>query len=239
MLNVKKYILLFTVYCLLWTGVIFSLTHGERLRFLKTKGFSPKIIYDIGAYKGDWALEMRRIFNSAQFFLFEANDCHRERLQKLGFPFFIALLGDRKELVSFYSINSTGDSIFLEQTKHYKEGSYIEKKIQMTTLEDVVNTHDLPLPDLIKMDVQGAEKVIINGSLSIVCNAHIVILEVAILEFNKSAPLILEMMTLMNDLGYSMLDLAELHYFPTQELFEVDIIFVKKDSPLIKKGILS
>ena len=42
----------------------------------------------------------------------------------------------------------------------------------------------------------------------------------------------------MHNLGYVLLDVVELHYLPTGELVEFDLLFVKNDSTLIKKGIL-
>lgn len=212
--------------------------HEERLNVLKKNGFQPRVIYDIGAHYGEWTSEVNRVFNQAQFFLFEANEHNRPYLQRAGFPYFISLLGDREDLVTFYAINNTGDSVFREQTSHYKDGCFKEKSLQMTKLSTLVKKNSLPLPDLIKMDVQGAEKLIIQGSPDIVCNAEVVILETKILEYNKNAPLIHEMMNVMSDLGYCVLDILELHYLPTQELVEVDLLFVKNNSPLIKKGIL-
>lgn len=241
MIFIKKCMFVLMTTCLAflpWSSMISNPSHTERLRVLKKKGFQPQVVYDIGAHQGEWTVEIQRIFNDAQFFLFEANEYNKPYLQRSGFPFFIELLGDRQELVPFYIINNTGDSVFREQTNHYKDGSCSENLVQMTTLDAVVQKNGLPWPNLVKMDVQGAEKLIIQGGSSIICNAEVVILEAGILEYNKDAPLIFEMMELMYKLGYCVLDMLELHYLPTQELFEVDILFVKKDSLLIRRGIL-
>lgn len=212
--------------------------HSERLQVLKRNGFNPRIVYDIGAHQGSWTNEVRAIFNSAHYYLFEANNCHESALKSLRFPYFITLLGDCQKMVPFYSINGTGDSIFIEQTHHYKEGHYTQKLIPMTTLDTLVQEHALPYPDFVKMDVQGAEKLVILGGKNTLVHAEAILLEIAILEYNKNAPLIFEIMSLMDQLDYCMLDVFELHYLPTQELMEVDVLFVKKDSRLIKRGIL-
>lgn len=218
---------------------IFGVTHSERLELLKKRGFNPQVIYDIGAFRGMWTQEIQQVFPSAKFFLFEANENNAQYLQKLSFPFFIAALSDREGEAIFYSNNSTGDSLLKEQTQYYCEGKCTTKQVQMTTLEKVVTDSKLLLPDLIKMDVQGAEKLIIQGSPAIVKHAEVVILETKILEYNKDAPLIHEIMTLMNKLGYRMIDILEFHYLPSGDLNELDILFVKEDSSLIKKGLLS
>lgn len=236
MFHAKKVVLCASL--LISTVVFGRCFHAERLHVLKKNGFDPKIIYDIGAHQGTWTTEVRAIFNTAHFILFEANECHAPYLNRTGFPYFIGLLGDRQDTVPFYSINGTGDSIFIEQTHHYQEGKYLQKNIPMSPLDLLVQEHQLPLPDFIKMDVQGAEKLVIQGGVATVCHAQAVLLEIAILEYNKNAPLLFEMMSLMDALGFMALDFLELHYLPTQELIEVDVLFVKKNSPLIKTGIL-
>jgi len=212
--------------------------HAERLHILKKDGFNPRIIYDIGAHKGSWTAEAKPFFGDAQFYLFEANDYYDAYLRRLGYPYFIALLGDCQKMMPFYSINGSGDSVLLEQTHHYQEGHYEQKLLPMTTLDNIVKQYDLPLPDFIKMDVQGAEKLIILGGSQTITHAEAILLEVATIEYNKNAPLVFEIMCLMDQFGYCMLDILELHYLPTQELIEIDILFVKKDSSLIKRGIL-
>lgn len=108
----------------------------------------------------------------------------------------------------------------------------------MTTLDAVTKKYHLPWPDLIKFDVQGAEKMIIQGSPDVILNAELLILETKVLKYNKDAPLAYEIMIFLNDLGYTLLDILECHYLPTEELNEIDFLFAKKSSPFIKTGIL-
>ncbi len=213
----------------------FGNLHCDRLNLLKHHGFNPQIVYDIGAYKGEWSVNTHRVFPNSQFYLFEANPAHMPALNNTLFPYFISLLGDKEDLVTFYSNNSTGDSFFIENSSYYSESSTQNKKLAMTTLASIVVKNKLPLPDLIKMDVQGAERLIIDGSPEIIKNAEVIVLEASILEYNHGAPLIYEMMSLMDSTGYLVLDVLEHHYYPTGELIQIDLLFVKKNSKLIKK----
>lgn len=237
---IPRYILLLTLFCALtcpWSGFSQDFL-SERLNHLRNKGFQPRVIYDIGAHGGMWTRQVQKIFCESQFYLFEANEIHKPSLQQIVFPSFIAVLGDSNREVIFYSNNSTGDSILREQTLHYADGRCVEKLVQMMTLESIVLENSLPLPDLVKIDVQGAETLIIQGSPEVICNAEVVILETKILEYNKDAPLVYETINLMHDLGYRILDITELHFLATGELCEIDILFVKESSSLIKRGIL-
>jgi hypothetical protein len=56
-------------------------------------------------------------------------------------------------------------------------------------LETIVEIKNIPLPDLIKIDVQGAELDILKGSMKIINNAKFLIVELQHTEYNKGAPL--------------------------------------------------
>ena len=207
--------------------------HRERLSFLKNKGFFPAIIYDIGAFNGWWTWDIQPVFPASQFFLFEANEVHAKDLSALNCKYFINLLGDAEKESDFYSINLTGDSVFIERTSAYI-GKPVLQRRQMTTLSSLVQKQQIPLPDLVKLDVQGAEKIVIQGGCDIVSHAEVIILETRLIEYNMGAPLIYELMTLMNDLNYQMVDVVGANYLNTQELVEMDVLFIKKKSKLIR-----
>jgi FkbM family methyltransferase len=214
--------------------------HKDRLLQLQQKGFFPNIIYDIGAFHGLWSREIQTIFPLADFYLFEANEDNRNALSHQPFPFFIELLGDEEREAVFYFTEtpSSGESLFLEQTSYFDESKVQRRMLKMRTLSSVVQKHLIPYPDMIKIDVQGAEKLIIEGSLSLICLAEVVILETKILEYNQGAPLIHEMIKLMTSLGYRILDVLEWHYLPTGELNEMDLLFIKNTSKFIKSGLM-
>lgn len=212
--------------------------HSSRLQLLKQKGFYPRVIYDIGAFRGEWSCQICQVFPESDFFLFEANKNNERYLKKLKFPYFIELLGDKHKPAIFYSIDGTGDSVFRENTRYYEDTCARKIELQMTTLASVIEKNSIPLPDLIKIDVQGAENIIVQGSKKAIQHAEVVILETKILEYNENSPLIHETLDLMHALGYQMSDIIEHHYLPSLELNEIDVLFVKNESRIIKTGIM-
>ena len=72
-----------------------------RIDFLKRKfGFDPKVIYDIGAYQGTWTNDCKKVFPSATYYQFEANDECKSFLSDN--PTF-GVLGDKDDIeVSYY-----------------------------------------------------------------------------------------------------------------------------------------
>lgn len=56
-------------------------------------------------------------------------------------------------------------------------------------LETIVKNKNIPMPDLVKIDVQGAELDILKGSMNIINNAKFLIVELQHTEYNMGAPL--------------------------------------------------
>jgi len=205
-----------------------------RLKHLMSKGFTPDIIYDVGAYKGSWTTTMKEIFPKATYYLFEANPENKSHLEK--FDHFIVLLGSEDfKSKTFYSLlkGCTGDSVYKEQTSHYKEAK--ETEMKTLRLDTVIKTYHLKRPNFLKIDVQGSELDVLKGINSEFLNqCEFIMLETKVLEFNKGSPDLLEILLCMQRLGYQLYDIMELHYIDN-ELGEVDLLFCKINSKYLLK----
>ena len=70
------------------------------------------------------------------------------------------------------------------------------------SLDDVIKARNFPLPDLIKMDVQGAELDIVQGAETALKHCKDLILELQTVEYNKSAPLASEVIKYIESIGF-------------------------------------
>jgi len=221
--------------------------YQQRLANLRDLGFRPKVIYDIGAAFGTWTDQTEEIFPNSQFYLFEANRNKTDFLEKKKHPFFIEVLGDQEGPTIFYSSkmegqDGGGDSVFRENSTLYSDQNCEAQHLQMTRLSSLVKKHQLPQPDMIKMDVQGAEKIVILGGIDIVAATEIVILETQLIQYNQGAALFLEIANLMDILGFQIIDLVNVQYIITQScpesMIHLEVMFVRKNSKLKRTGIL-
>jgi FkbM family methyltransferase len=216
--------------------------YQKRLSHLRNLGFLPKVIYDIGAWQGKWSQQAEKIFPNSHYYLFEANAKNIPFLEKTGHSFFIELLGHKDMPAIFYTTIKeglgTGDSVFKENTTVYSEKNCKEVILQMKTLSSLVKKHQLLMPDLIKIDVQGSEKSIIQGGIEIILSAKAVILEARLIEYNQGAPLFAELVNLMDNLGFQMVDILEISYLNGLDIVDMDVLFLKKNSEWIRSGIL-
>lgn len=116
-----------------------------------------KVIYDIGAYKGEFAKIAKKSFPDNHIYMFEANPSRKSPIKETDkIKWFNGVLSDKEEAeVKFYYRDNTGDSYYRENTNNYKDDDY--KLLKTTTLEKVISDNDLKLPEFIKIDTQGSE----------------------------------------------------------------------------------
>jgi FkbM family methyltransferase len=199
----------------------------QRLQFWKKHSkFEPKVIYDIGAHEGQWTRECQATFPQAQIYQFEA-DLDKKSLLKSAF---FEVLGEEDgKTVTYFKTRypcSTGNSILKENTKYF-EGC-VEEKRSIKTLHTLVEEQKLPPPDFLKIDTQGSELAIMKGAgAQLLQNAQLILLETSLQEYNQGVPLFdKEIVPFMNQQGYRMLDIVELHYV-SDILIQMDVLFCK------------
>jgi hypothetical protein len=89
-------------------------------------------------------------------------------------------------------------------------------------------------PGLLKIDAQGYELEILRGALQLLPAFEAVLVEIAIIEINKGAPLLHDVVAFMKMLGFFAYDILETHRRPLDgALNQVDIIFIREQSRLI------
>ena len=191
---------------------------------LKRRGVEIEVVYDIGAHVGRWTKSVRPSLPGARFFLFEANETHEAALRATGDPYFIATLSSEPKVVDFYAIGGQGDSYFREQTELYRDVS--PQRRQTTTLDDLVATHRLPRPDLIKVDVQGAELDVLRGGLGALESAKVVLLECPVARYNEGAPAIDDYLRFMDAHGFTPIELVD-RIRRNGGILQVDVLFAR------------
>lgn len=178
--------------------------HLIYLQKLKQSGFEPKVIYDIGSCVLHWTNIVKHLWPNAKIILFDAMD-EVEFLYK-NYDYYIGVLSDTdNKSVKFYQ-NSThpcGNSYYREigmnlSHIYFPENNYVEKITKK--LDTIVSERSFPLPDFVKIDVQGAEVDIIKGGINTLKHASRMIVELQHLEYNKGALLNIHSLPLIEQL---------------------------------------
>lgn len=185
-------------------------------------------VYDIGAYKGEWSNFYKKTsLSESNFILFEANSNHIPNLKKNNFQYFIEILSDKVKEVEFYNGNFSGDSYYKENTNNYDKLS--PQKRKTNTLDNIVDSNNLPTPDLMKIDTQGSEIDILKGGEKTIKNCKFIYLECPFgAKYNQNNLNILDYINYLNKLGYTPHEICQIHYYHGY-LLHLDILFVKND----------
>jgi len=189
---------------------------------------SVKYVYDIGAYKGEWSNFYKKTsLSDSKFILFEANADHILCLKKNNFQYFITTLSDKVKDVEFYNGNFSGDSYYKENTNNYD--NLLPQKRTTNTLDNIVYSNNLSLPDLIKIDTQGAEIDILKGAAKTIKDCKFIYLECPFgAKYNQNNLNILDYINYLKQLGYTPHEICQIHYYHGY-LLHLDILFVKND----------
>lgn len=184
------------------------------------------IIYDIGACIGTWTEQYKHeVSKNSKFYLFEANKECQKYLK--NYNSYLCVLSNTEKKTVYYTNGGidTGESLYLENTKHYTNP--VEVEVRTTTLNKICYSENIPMPDLIKIDTQGSELDILKGGENIWTQASFLILELPFIEYNKKSPNINQILKYLASFGfYPFFTLGEL--FSEEYLVQIDLLFINK-----------
>uniref|UniRef100_A0A6C0E015 Methyltransferase FkbM domain-containing protein n=1 Tax=viral metagenome TaxID=1070528 RepID=A0A6C0E015_9ZZZZ len=186
---------------------VLPVNHQLFLEKLKNEYFfTPKVCYDVGSSVLHWTRHVERIWDNVEVILFDGFSPY-ERLYK-GYKYNIGVLSDKdNKIVKFYQ-----NDFFFGGNSYYREigydnGSvfpvenYLEKETR--TLDSIVIEKQFPYPDLIKIDVQGAELDILKGATNVLKHVKYLIVELQNVEYNEGAPLCDTTISYLKSVGFN------------------------------------
>ena len=160
-------------------------------QYLYNMPVRPKVVYDVGACVAHWGRHAKKAWKDAEIYAFEANDDCFETLvnSNIYSSHCMAVLSHTDGMeVDFYHnpYNLGGNSYYKENTNEFNE-SHIEKRTTKT-LDSYMLDNLVGAPDLIKIDVQGAELDVLEGATLCLRHCKDVIIECQHADYNEGAP---------------------------------------------------
>lgn len=207
----------------------------ELLELIKNDGFTPEHIFDVGANVGTWTLLAKAIFSNAEIHAFEPLDVHVEkfsknmiRLNKVNLHTFC--LGSENTDAILNVSSFTDSSSLLAATPLEYEQFNIQKaaeaKVIVKRIDSLISAGTLPLPDLIKLDVQGYELEVLKGLGNYLNKINYLIIEVSFKEYYYGQPLFLDIANYLAK--YNIGVYAFGHNTPSgTQLGQIDVLFKK------------
>jgi len=185
----------------------------------KELGYEIKKAIDVGAHQGSWAKRFKTVYPDAELYLIDGNEKHKEKLSEYG-QFIHGYVGQSKEKRTFYTsakeMDESGNSLYQENSNT----PFRKKEVYTTPLKDLVPNQKY---DYIKMDIQGAELEVIEGSLSLFYQTKFVQLEVPVFQNNKGAPNFEQVVNYMANSAFKVFEIENIYY--NNRLMGIDIVF--------------
>lgn len=204
------------------------------LQNLKRKGFVPKAVVDVGAYEGFWTIDFLEVFPRTNVLMVEAQKKKEPHLKRIsakfpGVEYAINLLAAQENEQKQFVEEETGSRVV---TSALDAADPVV--LTTTTLDNLVQRRRFPMPELLKLDVQGYEMEVLKGAEQCLSHATACLLEISLLDIGGNTPLLAEMVSFMDTKGYQAYDISQFIRRPYDKaLYQVDMFFVKKGAWIV------
>jgi FkbM family methyltransferase len=210
------------------------------LEDIKARSFSPKLILDVGANRGDWTLMTKDVFPEASFLLIEPQVEMRKSLNDLCSEFedisWIEAGAGSKEGKLVQTIwDDLAGSSFLPDVDENQLQAGKQREVDIITIDSLLVKYNLNIPDLVKLDIQGFELEALRGATSLFGNTELFIMEVSLFSFDDmpGMPIFREVIEFMGERGYEIYDIPGYLRRPFDgALGQVDLAFARREGIL-------
>ena len=205
------------------------------LRRAKARGFAPAGVIDVGASNGQWTRECRTVYPEAQYLLIDPLDANKSALAAM------ATDGTRLSVWSG-AIGGAPGSLMLnchgDQSSFFPSKDFLgsEKRVEVRTLDSFFPAGTTPSPLLIKADVQGYELEVLKGATRCLEKTELLVLELSFRRYYDGGALAHEVVSYLGDRNFCIYDICTYIQRPADnELVHADLMFVRRDSPLLSR----
>lgn len=199
---------------------------------LAAKNTPLRTAYDLGANAGTWSILAKTLVPQLTIHAFEPTPVYQQQFERnvAGLPDIqlhkAGAGAENREAIFHLSGHS---SSFLSVTEQHLrmfpgEKTTGEITVNMVRLDDYSAQHQLPLPELMKLDVEGYELEVLKGATNCMRHCHYIILEVSFIERHKGQPLFHDVAYFMAEHGFHVHAFAHGMHL-AQPVYSVDVLF--------------
>lgn len=206
------------------------------IRRLKKLGFSPDFVIDVGASTGIWSDAISRLFPNARFILVEPLlSKHDESSKNIfinshpNFETVEAAMSNERGTVHFQVSSDLYGSSLLQPNDR---NDYETVEVQVLTLDTLAKEREIKGKGFLKIDVQCAEHLVLEGGKAFLSQVDAVQLELSLVRLDERAKTFIEMVQLMEQQGFRYFD--DVNHWRSA----IDGRLIQKDALFLRKGFL-
>jgi FkbM family methyltransferase len=210
----------------------------ERVLHAKKLGFTVTSCLDVGAFAGTWTKSIADIFPGCKVIAIEPNPHIQEELKRnlsVITPSPRILQMAVAEKPGQMNFNIWGDPLNATSASlqdHVRGDAENKVTVAVDTLDNIVTKYNVT-PELVKLDLQGAELRALNGASTLLKSVEMFLVEFGCLNAYVDRATPRQLLDLFYDNDYCLYDIVECHYRPYDgALTGGDFIFVKNSSQL-------
>ena len=216
----------------------FSLASFKIAKRLKQLGVFPETIIDIGANSGQFSTAVSHVLKPKNLIVVEANPnlysdlqknlSHVEKKQIL-----ITGVGNFDGELPFNFNTDSQVSSFLslgaDRLKAFPESITLEtSNVNITKLDTLTDKIPTQQPILLKIDVQGLEREVIQGGENLLSTVKWVLIETSFAKLYNGEATFAEMLDIMKVHGFEFIGPVNFHEDPSRtKIIEMDALFVR------------
>jgi len=221
-------------------GIPYS-KHGEPVLLARhLKEGKPITLIDVGACNGDFTEAIEKYCGIKMAVLIEPlpGKAHELR-RRFHFPkyhVFECVLSSHEGIVSFEINDFRPTSSILKIRRGIPElaevnlgsGQTIER--EACTLDGILSDIGMAEIDLLKLDVQGAEHLVLRGGSESLQSTSMIWIEVSYKSLYKGSCTFFEVYSFLQEHGFGLYEMEDAFRGPAGELLQSDALFIRKNS---------
>jgi FkbM family methyltransferase len=204
------------------------------MRRLKGQNYHPDFVVDVGASHGIWSHTASQLFPEAQFILI---DPLISRYEQAARNYYIRNI-PKAELLEIAVSNQAGLLSFQVSPDLYGSSlltpadfrEYETVTVEVKTLDQVAVEKNLSGRGILKLDVQCAEHIVLEGAKIFLEQVDLVVAELSFIRYDEKALVFLEMLNLLHELGFRYYDeTGEWRSQIDGTLLQKEVVFIRED----------
>lgn len=206
-------------------------------KFLKYH--KPIILYDIGANEGTWSYVMYKLNPDIKnIIFFEPQKKYCNILKKNSFlpdvdkTIYNIALGDENKITQIKGGSASASILNTKEQNNFFPNSLNDDSEETTIkkLDDIFLSDNLPIPDTVKIDVQGYELFALKGAEKMLKKIKYLIIELSFRDFYEGQPKLSEIINFLEKNNYIFVDFGyEWRDTKTNEVIQIDAFLLNNN----------